>query len=104
MTSETPMLDRGASPTARFLGEAIRSSCLSQRTIADRIGYPNANVISMMKNGVTKVPIDRIPQLAKVCGVDERTFLEIALSEYHPAVWRVLQHHMSRGSTHPEPM
>jgi predicted XRE-type DNA-binding protein len=92
--SEAQLLDRSASPTAKFLSNAIESSCLSQRMIADRIGYPNPNVISMMKKGVTKVPINRIPQLAKVCGVDERAFLKIALSEYQPETWEVIQRHL----------
>ncbi len=82
------------SPTARFLTSAIRVSGLSQTEIAKRIGYSWPNVISMMKQGQTKVPIDRIPALAQTCGVDERVFLETALAEYQPEVWEVLSHHL----------
>lgn len=82
------------SPTARFLTSAIRVSGLSQTEIAKRSGYARPNVISMMKQGQTKVPIDRIPALAQTCGVDERVFLETALQEYQPEVWEVLSRHL----------
>ena len=72
------------SPTADFLGRAIALSGMTQREIARRAGYDKPNVISMMKMGQTKVPIDRIPDIAEACGVDPARFMRIALQEYHP--------------------
>ncbi|SDF12280.1 helix-turn-helix domain-containing protein [Limimaricola pyoseonensis] len=79
------------SPTATFLKLAIANSDLTQREIAHRAGLPKANVLSMMKAGETKVPLNRIPALAEACGVDAATFVRIAMTEYHPAIWRVLE-------------
>lgn len=79
-----------ASPTARFLDEAIRNSPLTQSEIAARAGFPKPNVLSMMKSGDTKVPLVRIPGLAQALGVDRTRFLEIALAEYHPEVHEIL--------------
>lgn len=48
------------SPTAIMLADAIEKSELTQREIADRIGFKNANIISILKTGEARVPLDRI--------------------------------------------
>ncbi len=78
------------SPTANFLDRAIDHSGLTQREVAARAGFAKPNMISMMKKGDTKVPIERIPALAKVCGVDAKDFLRAAFKEYHPGIWEIL--------------
>lgn len=78
------------SPTAAKLAAAIEASELTQREIADRVGFKHANIISMLKSGETRVPLDRIPALANTLGVDEREFLLLAIAEYHPGVHEVL--------------
>ena len=78
------------STTATMLAEAIEKSELTQREIADRVGFKNANIISMLKTGETRVPLDRIPALSQTLGMDERLFLMIAIEEYHPGVHEVL--------------
>ena len=78
------------SPTAMMLADAIEKSELTQREIADRVGFKNANIISMLKTGETRIPLDRIPSLAQTLGMDERLFLMVAIEEYHPGVHEVL--------------
>lgn len=78
------------SPTAIFFANAIEKSGLTQREIGRRAGFEKPNIISMMKTGETKVPIDRIPALAEACDVDPHAFLRIAMQEYHPEIWGVL--------------
>ena len=78
------------SPTAIMLTTAIEQSELTQREIADRVGFKHANIISMLKTGETRVPLDRIPSLAQTLGMDERLFLMVAIEEYHPGVDEVL--------------
>jgi transcriptional regulator with XRE-family HTH domain len=78
------------SPTAKKLTRAIDESGLTQREIAERSGFKRANIISMMKSGETRVPLNRIPALSAVLGMDERDFLIIAIEEYHPGVHEVL--------------
>ncbi|SDL94310.1 helix-turn-helix domain-containing protein [Aliiruegeria lutimaris] len=78
------------SPTAAFLTTAIENSGLTQREIAQRAGFPKPNVLSMMKTGETKVPIERIPALAEACDVDPIDFARIAMLEYHPEIWGTL--------------
>ena len=78
------------SPTANKLAKAIEKSEMTQREIADRVGFKHANIISMLKSGDTRVPLDRIPALAQTLGMDEREFLVLAIQEYHPGVHEVL--------------
>lgn len=78
------------SPTAQMLNEAIENSPLTQAEIAKRAGFPNPNVLSMMKNGLTKVPLARIPMLADALEIDRTPFIECALEEYYPEVHDVL--------------
>jgi len=76
---------------AEYLDAALDISGKTQREIGLEVGYTKPNFLSMMKTGVTKVPIDKIPLLARACGVDEKKFLRIALNEYLPATWSVIQ-------------
>ncbi|PYG26278.1 hypothetical protein C8N36_12621 [Pelagimonas varians] len=78
------------SPTAKMLSEAIDASDMTQREIADRIGMNNANVISMMKQGITRVPLNRIPAFSKTLDMDAQAFLMTAIEEYHPGTREVL--------------
>ena len=78
------------SPTASMLSKAIDASGLTQREIADRIGLKHPNVISMIKQGTTRVPLNRIPALSQALGMDEKDFLILAIQEYHPGVHEIL--------------
>lgn len=84
-------MSTSTSPTRFFLRDAISESPKTQREIAREIGLPNANALSMMKSGECKVPISRIPALSKALNVDCELFLKIALCEYHPEIWMVIE-------------
>ncbi len=76
---------------AERLREALDASPLTQREIATLAGFARSNVISMMKSGEMKVPLDRLPGLARALGIDPAEFLSLALREYHPDVHEALQ-------------
>jgi len=78
------------SPTLAFLRDAIEQSPKTQREIARDAGFPAPNALSMMKTGECKVPISRIPALAKALDVDSQEFVKIALREYQPEIWMVI--------------
>lgn len=42
----------------------------SQREIAAEMGYDKPNILSMFKRGEAKVPMDRVPAMAKALNVD----------------------------------
>lgn len=56
----------------------------SQREIAADIGYEKPNMISMFKRGEAKVPIDKIPALAKSINVDPAFLFRLAMEQYWP--------------------
>ena len=75
---------------AERLEKAIEESGKSQREIAAEVGYPRPNVLSMMKQGQTKIPLEKAPLLARACGLDPADFTRHAMQEYMPAVWETL--------------
>jgi len=90
MTTKTATTKPTTSKTAAFLARALEFSGKTQREIAREAGFPKPNVISMMRKGQMKIPIDRIPALADACHVDAAYFLRLALETEHPAVYAVL--------------
>jgi len=58
----------------------------SQREIATEIGYDKPNMISMFKRGEAKIPLDKIPALAKALDVDPMHMFRLALLQYWPAM------------------
>lgn len=56
----------------------------SQRDIAREMGYEKGNIISMFKTGEVKVPLDKIPALAKAINVDPAFLFRLAMEQYWP--------------------
>ena len=76
---------------AEFLAQQITLSGKSQRDIASEVGYENANVITMMKQGLTKIPITKVGAFARALDVDPAYFLRLVLSEYMPETWAAIE-------------
>ncbi len=79
------------SHSAAYFSQAIDASGLTQREIAHKAGLRNPNVISMWKKGDGKIPLDRVPALARACNKAPKEFLEITMREYQPEIWEVLK-------------
>jgi transcriptional regulator with XRE-family HTH domain len=56
----------------------------TQAEIAKECGFDKPNVITMIKQGKTKVPVNKIATMAKALEVDPVFFLKLTLSEYMP--------------------
>lgn len=78
------------SKTAAFLARALEFSGKTQAEIAREAGFPKPNILSMMKQGQTKIPIDRVAALAAATHVDPAYFLRVVLSEYHEELYAVI--------------
>lgn len=76
---------------ADYIAYHIDAIGKTQRQIASEAGFDNPNVVSMMRNGVTKVPMLRVPALAASLGVQADDLLRRCFEEYEPELWRVLQ-------------
>lgn len=53
----------------------------SQAEIAEIAGFTSPNVVSMLKSGATKVPLDRVPKLAQALDCDPAYLLRLALEQ-----------------------
>ena len=76
---------------AEYLTAQIEICGKSQKTIAEEVGFPKANVLTMMKYGTTRIPIHRVPALAKSLGVDPAKFMRMVLNEYQPAILEAIE-------------
>jgi len=81
-----PGMPYSTSKMAVYLTKQIESlkGEKSQREIAAEMGYDKPNIISMFKRGEAKVPLDKIPALAKSLHVDAAHLFRLALNEYWP--------------------
>jgi hypothetical protein len=53
----------------------------SQIEIATEAGFPNPNMISMIRNGATMLALDRVPTMAKALDCDSRRLFMLALEQ-----------------------
>lgn len=83
---------KGSTPSVtEVLNKYLEASHKTQRQIAEEVGYDKPNIITMFKQGLTKVPIDKVPALAKALGINTAYFLRIVMSEYEPEVWEAIE-------------
>lgn len=76
---------------AQYLEQQIALSPKSQKEIAAEVGYDKPNVMSMLKLGTTKVPINKVGPLAKALGVDPVYFMRLVMTEYMPETWSAIE-------------
>lgn len=80
-------------PLAQYLSKQIdvqASMNKNQRQIAQEIGYEKPNMISMFKRGEAKVPLDKIPALAKALNVDPAFMFKLAVQQYWPDMGKAI--------------
>lgn len=68
---------------AKLIDKAIDKSSKSQREIADAVGFKNSNMITMIKQGHAKLPLDRVPAMARVLGIDAGPLFQLALEQFY---------------------
>ena len=53
----------------------------TQAEIAAEAGFVNPNMLSMIKSGASKLPLDRVPQLARALDCDPAFLLRLAMDQ-----------------------
>jgi hypothetical protein len=67
---------------AKFLEKRILElKPKTQGDIADEAGFINPNVLSMIRSGTTKLPLDRVPALAWALDCDPALLMRLALDQ-----------------------
>lgn len=71
------------SDLANFVAKRIKElqAVKTQREIAKAAGFPNPNMLTMIKQGDSKLAIDRVVTLAKALDVDAKHLLRLALAQ-----------------------
>jgi hypothetical protein len=78
----------------RHVAMLITQSGKSQKEIADGLGYCNANIITMFKNGNTRVPPEKVVPLAQMLNEPPPALLQAWLSAYMPGFLKDIRTHL----------
>lgn len=79
---------------AVYLRKKIRElrSQKSQIQIAVEAGWAQSpNMLSMVVNGASKMPIERVPALAKALEVDTAHLLRLTILQHDPDLWSTIE-------------
>jgi transcriptional regulator with XRE-family HTH domain len=85
MATKAAVMPYADTPIVEYLARQIEiaaSMGKSQRDIARELGYERPTMISMFKRGEVKVPLDKIPVLARALNVDPAFLFRLALQQY----------------------
>ncbi|MET2951249.1 hypothetical protein ABXV18_24515 [Vibrio owensii] len=74
----------------RVVTSAIRNSTKNQAEMASELNL-NSNLITMFKQGRTKVPLARAKDLAVALEIPVYDFVRLVITEYHPEMLEVLE-------------
>lgn len=99
--AKKPAMPFADSPIARYLDKQIEAlrGVKTQREIATEIGYDKPNMISMFKRGEARVPLEKIPFLAKALHVDPAHLFRLGLEQYWPDLGRTIASIFGRLAT-----
>lgn len=76
---------------ASFINAQIQQSPKKQVAIAAEAGFAQPNMITMIKQGKTQLPIAKIPAMAKALDVDPTHLLRLCFMEYRPEDWKAIE-------------
>jgi len=75
---------------AEYITRQIETCGKTQAQIAGEVGYDRPNLISMIKNGKTKLPVQKVGVFAQALGVDPAFLFRLVMTEYSPETWRAI--------------
>lgn len=77
-----------------------RANLGTQVDISQKLGYVHSSMISAIERGSSKIPHDRMQEIAKAYQLDMGYFLMIATKLSYPDVWSniMLMHHQGAGT------
>lgn len=71
----------------KFIDARLEELKLGGKTASDvarEAGYQHPNIVSMFRTGKTKVPLDKVMELARAMEVDPAILLGLALEQFWP--------------------
>jgi transcriptional regulator with XRE-family HTH domain len=76
---------------AEFIAHKIKLSGKSQAQIARELGYDKPNIITMFKQGKTRIPLDKVGVIADALEINPALLLNKVMGEYMPETLASLQ-------------
>ena len=74
-----------------YLCALIEYSNKTQAELAEQMGFKKPNFLTMLKQGKSRVPLDRVPAIAKALDVDPAFLLWMCIRDYHPELLDIIQ-------------
>ena len=93
MNAPRPGMPHANSALAKFLDKRIHAlkGVKTQREIAAEIGYDKPNILSMFKRGESKVPLEKIPALARALSADPTHLFRLGFEGHWPDLRGVIE-------------
>lgn len=91
VSTRTKSTPRPKMSVAEYITHQINLCGKTQAMVAKESGFPQANIISMLKNGTTKVPLSKVSAIAKSIGVDPMYLFRMVMAEYQPELWSAIE-------------
>jgi hypothetical protein len=79
------------SKVAHILTGAINNSSKTQTQIAHEVGFNRPNMVSMIKQGYSNVPIVKVKRIADCLNLDAKELLDCCMEEYRSKEWQVIR-------------
>ena len=90
------------SKVAALIADRIEATGQLQKDIAAKAGFPKPNIITMLKQGKTRLPLDKIGPMARALETDPIHLLQLCMEEYHPSTWKAIAPFMESAMTEDE--
>jgi transcriptional regulator with XRE-family HTH domain len=93
MPATRPGMPYANTALAKFVDKRIDAlkGVKTQREIAAEIGYAKPNILSMFKRGESKVPLEKIPALARALGADPAHLFRLGFEVHWPNLVGVIE-------------
>ena len=83
--------DAKASKVAAIITKAIHDCGKAQIEIAAVCGWPKPNIVTMIKQGSTRLPLDKVGLLARAVDLDPVYLLRVVMQEYMPDTYAAIE-------------
>ena len=84
------MAERARTSAGNMIREARLAKSWSQLELGKMLGYDYGNFIAMIENGKSMVPIDKIPVICDILGINPKELLREVMLCKHPSVAKYL--------------
>lgn len=68
---------------------------ISDEYLAMALDYQQTNLVTLIKHGTMRLPLVKVPALAKALCVDARVVLRLAMAETTPGLYEMVEHVMN---------